>query len=292
MRRIIVCILGCLLLAMPVQAAERYVALGDSLAAGQTPNRMIDAGYTDFIALRLASRGELAHFSKELAFSGFTTEQVLERVQEPFAQPLLQQATLITISAGANDLLRLVNVNAQTGDVTFDQLTADFALNNVRQNIAKTIDELRVRAPKADVFVIGYYFPYPHVHDAQKEGLAVQLQTLNTILQQQAEAHGVTFIDVASRYGMDATNYLPNATDVHPNFEGYMAMANAFLAHEQMRELTVAQLPTPKPLTFEQVLQQLQQTQQQQEQQLAAAPIESYVVPHGFRALERLYTVR
>ena len=283
------------MLALPAQAAERYVALGDSLAAGQTPNRMIDAGYTDFIALRLATRGELAHFTKELAFSGFTTAQVLERVQEPYAQSLLQQATLITISAGANDLLGLVNVNRQTGDVTFDQLTADFALNNVRQNIAETIQELAVRAPKAKVFIIGYYFPYPHVHAAQKAGLAAQLDTLNAILQQEAQMYGATFIDVAPRYNMDATHYLPNAADVHPNFDGYMAMANAFFAHEGMRELTAAELPKPNPLTFEQVLEKLQQAQQnvaQAEQQLAAAPLDAYVVPHGVRALERLYAVR
>ena len=32
---------------------EVYIAIGDSLAAGQTPNRAIDTGYTDLIAQEL-----------------------------------------------------------------------------------------------------------------------------------------------------------------------------------------------------------------------------------------------
>lgn len=293
MRKIAIVLLCSFLFALPAQAAERYVALGDSLAAGQTPNNMIDAGYTDFIALRLASRGMLEHFTKELAFSGFTSKQVLERVKEPYAQPLLNDATLITISAGANDLLGLVNTNAATGEVSFDQFAADFALNNVRQHMASMLEELAVRAPKADVFVIGYYFPYPHVHNVQKGGLSTQLELLNTILQQQATAHGATFIDVSAGYGVDAKTFLPNPSDVHPNFEGYMAMANAFLTHEQLLRLTASELPAPNPLSFAQMLEQLEQRQQQPaEQSVDAVAIERYIVPHGVQRLERLYAMR
>lgn len=292
MKRFVMIVSMLMLLAVPAQAAERYVSLGDSLAAGQTPNNMIDAGYSDFIALRLASRGELAHFTKELAFSGFTTEQVLQRVKEPFAQPILRDATLITISAGANDLLRLVNANNATGDVTFDQFAADFALNNVRENTDAILKELKLRAPNASVAIIGYYFPYPHVHDAQKQGLAAQLATLNAILQQQAEANGATFVSVDEAFGLEAMHYLPNPTDVHPNFDGYMAMANAFLRDAGMSPLTRTELPAENPKTFQEILTQLQQ----QQQVTAAAPvdktIEQYVPLHGVAALQRIYALR
>lgn len=289
MRKIAIIVLCSFLLALPVQAAERYVAIGDSLAAGQTPNSMIDAGYADFIALRLASRSELTHFTKELAFSGFTSEQVLQRVKEPYAQPLLNDATLITISAGANDLLSLVRTNANIGEVSFDQFAADFALNNVRQHVATMLKELAVRAPNADVFVIGYYFPYPHVHNAQKNGLSTQLTLLNTILQQQAETNGATFIDVSAAYGNDAKAFLPNPSDVHPNFAGYMAMANAFLQEQQLQPLTASELPAPNPISFEEIVQQLSERQQQQSVAVATTSIEQYMMPHGVQRLERLY---
>src|SRR5437660_2682 len=109
--------------------AENYVALGDSLAAGQTPYQEIDAGYSDFIALRLGKMGQLRHYTKELAFPGFTTADVLERVKSEAAREVLANATLITISAGANDLLRLVQVNPTAGTLAFSQLQVDYALN-------------------------------------------------------------------------------------------------------------------------------------------------------------------
>lgn len=287
-------ILGCWLLLVPAASAEQYyVALGDSLAAGQTPNRMIDAGYADFIAQRLASQRQLTHFTKQLAFSGFTTAQVLERVQEPLAQPDLQKATLITISAGANDLLGLVSADAATGEVRFDQLAADFALNEVRKNMQLIFDELATRAPQATVYVMGYYFPYPYVHDVQKEGLMRQQDILNAILQQVATANDAIFVDVATSFNKQAVTYLPNAADVHPNFEGYRVMANAFLRAYGAPELRSEELPQPNPLTFEEVLTQLTEQTEQQREPIAQqqTTVERYAMPHGYYALQRLYVV-
>lgn len=98
---------------------ESYVAIGDSLAAGQTPYKEIDVGYSDLIAMKLSSIGQLSFYTKELAFPGFTTADVLERIRTEEAQNLLANATLITVSAGgANDLLRLVQVNPNA-DLSF-----------------------------------------------------------------------------------------------------------------------------------------------------------------------------
>ena len=110
-------ILFALSSVFPASAAARqvYVALGDSLAAGQTPYREIDQGYTDLVAGELARSGQLALFSKDLAFPGFTAEQVLNSIETEEAQNLVSQASLITVSAGANDLLRIVNANPEQG---------------------------------------------------------------------------------------------------------------------------------------------------------------------------------
>ena len=96
-----------LLIPKPTYANERevYIALGDSLAAGQTPHTQIDAGYTDFIALQLMRHGKLAHFSKELTFPGYRVGNVIETVKSEKATALLEEATLITISAGRSRVL-------------------------------------------------------------------------------------------------------------------------------------------------------------------------------------------
>jgi lysophospholipase L1-like esterase len=237
--------------------AENYVALGDSLAAGQTPYQEIDAGYSDFIAMRLGKMGQLSHYTKELAFPGFTTTDVLERVKSEEASEVLANATLITISAGANDLLRLVQVNPTAGTLAFSQLQVDYALNVARKNMEDMLAELKLRAPNAKVYVMGYYFAYPNVHPTQKEGTNAQLMKLNTILKQQAERAGMTYIHVYDAFGLQATQFLPNIVDVHPNFEGYRQMANAFLksySGSDMFAISTTELPQPNPMAFQKII--------------------------------------
>ena len=250
--------------------SENYLSIGDSLAAGQTPYRQIDTGYSDLIAMRLGMTGQLSFYTKELAFPGFTTADVLKRVKSEEASDLLANATLITVSAGANDLLRLVQVNPTAGTLAFSQLQTDYALNIVRKNMVEILEELKVRAPKAKIFVMGYYFAYPNVHATQKEGTNAQLIMLNTILQQQAEHAGATFVNVYDAFGLNATNLLPNISDVHPNFEGYRQMANAFL-HEYSGSNALAissnELPKPNPMSFEEILEQQEKAEQKKEQE-------------------------
>ena len=119
-----------------------YIAIGDSLAAGQTPEREIDAGYADMIAQELSRNQPVAFYSKNLAFPGFTTADVLDSIQSDEAKSVLASANLITVSAGANDLLRLVQDDPAQGSLTFQQIQADFALNEARKNMELILAEL------------------------------------------------------------------------------------------------------------------------------------------------------
>ncbi|MCZ8537016.1 GDSL-type esterase/lipase family protein [Paenisporosarcina quisquiliarum] len=237
-----------------------YVALGDSLAAGQTPTREIDTGYSDLIALEIARNQPLAFYSKDLAFPGFTTADVLKRVQSKEAKPLLQNANVITISAGANDLLRLIKSDAKSGSLSFQQIPADYSLNSVRKNMKTILTELKKTAPKAEIYIMGYYFAYPHARDSQKVGTAKQLTKLNEILAKEAKEAGVNFVSVDAAFGDDAIGKVPNPADVHPNAEGYRAMANSFfnVYAKGGMQVTSGEIPPANPLTFEEIMQDRQ----------------------------------
>jgi lysophospholipase L1-like esterase len=232
-----------------------YIALGDSLAAGQTPNSEIDFGYSDLISQELWRNGKLAFFSKDLAFPGFTTEDVLERVRSEEAREVIQQADLITVSAGANDLLRLVQSDPAAGSLMFQQRQVDFSLNKARANMEKILAEIQAEAPGAEIYVMGYYFAYPHARESQKQGTAKQLDRLNDILKLTAENAGVKFVSVDASFGPNAVAKLPNPDDVHPNIEGYQAMANAFLnTYDGTMYVDKFELPEPAPISFEEIL--------------------------------------
>lgn len=259
MRKWMFALLICLLLPTQALANERevYVALGDSLAAGQTPYSQIDAGYTDLIALQLAKQGKLQHFTKELTFPGYRVSDVIDSVKSEQAEPLLKQATLITISAGANNLLPLISHNPQQGTMNFSQLNANFALNIVRKEMAELLKLVREKAPNADIYVMGYYFPYVSVHNEQTAGATKALQLMNEILADQAKQAGAKFVAVYDTFEEQRANYLPNIGDVHPNQEGYLVMANAMLktySGNESLQLNTQDLPIPNPKTFEEML--------------------------------------
>lgn len=242
-------------LSAEAKQPEVYIAIGDSLAAGQTPYRAIDAGYTDLIAGELTRSHQLAFYSKALAFPGFTTADVLSTVRSSEGRELLQNATLVTISAGANDLLRLVQANPSKGSLSFQQVPANFALNNVRKNMDEILKEVKEIAPKAKIYVMGYYFAYPHARDSQKSGVSKELNTLNTILKIQAEANNATYVSVEEAFGLQAKQLVPNPADVHPSMEGYRQMANAFFSkYDKGMQVSEKELPLPNPLTFEEIL--------------------------------------
>lgn len=242
-------------ITVEAKGSEVYIAIGDSLAAGQTPNRAIDAGYSDLIAQKLTKSGQLAFYSKALAFPGYKTADVLTSVQTEEAKKLLKNASLVTISVGANDLLQTVQVNGANGSIAYRQINADFALNNVRKNIAQIIQEVQAIAPKAKIYVMGYYFAYPHVRESQKEGIRKELNRLHTILKAQSEVNGATYVSVEESFDVNAKMLLPNPSDVHPTMEGYRVMANAFFKqYNNGIFVTQSELPTPNPITFEQIL--------------------------------------
>ena len=260
-------ILFALSSVFPASAAARqvYVALGDSLAAGQTPYREIDQGYTDLVAGELARSGQLALFSKDLAFPGFTAEQVLNSIETEEAQNLVSQASLITVSAGANDLLRIVNANPEQGTLAFQQVQVDFALNQARISVETLLKKLEELAPQANVLVVGYYFAYPHVADFQKEGTSKQLDRLNQILEQSARKYGATYVDVTERMNTDLKAFVPNPADVHPVQEGYRQMANSVLQELNPGYIIEPyEMPAPNPMSFEEI-QAAQEEQQQTE---------------------------
>lgn len=229
-----------------------YIAIGDSLAAGQTPNREIGAGYTDMIALAIRPD----HYSKQLSVPGFTVSQVISQVDSKAGKQAIQEADLITISAGANDLLPLIQNDPRRGLLTFNAVTAAFALNGVRENYAVLLQKIQTLNPEADVYAMGYYFPYPHVFDQHKPAVSEQLDTLNQIIKQEAEKAGAVFVPVADRFGLDGVKYLPNPGDVHPNGAGYLQMANAFLdlyaPGTELPDSILTQLP--KPISLEELI--------------------------------------
>ncbi|EWG09986.1 hypothetical protein PBF_16444 [Cytobacillus firmus DS1] len=211
-----------------------YIALGDSLAAGQTPFGSIGKGYPDFIAAEFKEAGVLDGFVKSYAKSGYTSKQVLDDIrnnvtigQNAGIQAELKKATHITLNAGANDLLRQLQIDRTTEAVTFDEAEVQKAMAGVQQNLTDTVLAIKAINPTAEIYIMGYYNPLPHLPAQYQPLLNNSLAVLNTIIEKIAEASGSSYISISQTIAANI-GYLPNPQDVHLSEEGYKAVADLF----------------------------------------------------------------
>ncbi|HZG70305.1 MAG TPA: S-layer homology domain-containing protein [Chondromyces sp.] len=221
----------------PVSASAKtgqidYVALGDSLAAGQSPYKTIGKGYTDMIAAQLEKQNKLSSFTKQFSVSGYTTQQVLDIIQKPETQNALKEAELVTLSAGANDLLQLLNQLDPNGNYDMNLILQ--TVQKAQQNIKTIVKQVQTLNPKAKVYVMGYYFPFPHAPESpDKTQLREMTSMFNQVISDAAKVQGAIFVPVADQFVKKEKEYLPNPSDVHPNEAGYQVMADAFFTYYQ-----------------------------------------------------------
>lgn len=216
----------------PIWSPVNYVALGDSLAAGVTPFKAIDESYPSMIADQLHEAGVLHGYNRNFPVPGYTTADVLKDIRDNarggmielptnrVIRDVIADADLITISAGANDVLKL-GLNASEQDLMK-------ALADVSTNMGFILKEIKELKPNAEVYVMGYYNPYPSLEGVLKLKAEAIVNALNAALQGAAAAEGAVFVPVHEVIASGGMDYLPNPNDVHLSGEGYQAIADQF----------------------------------------------------------------
>lgn len=207
-----------------------YLALGDSLAAGMTPTKGIDSGYSDFAAAFLNEKKLLGNYSNDFAIPGDKTDDVLGDLTTNLQlREAVKSFNTITISAGANDLLKESKLDPETKTLSIDETKVPGTLQKIAVNYTLILKEIKELNPNAKVFVMGYYFPFPYIADLQKAKLIELTKTLNKTIELSSSSQGATFVSVYEKFGDDTKKYLPNPLDIHPNADGYKLMSAAFI---------------------------------------------------------------
>ncbi|REJ13981.1 MAG: hypothetical protein C6W57_15180 [Caldibacillus debilis] len=211
-----------------------YVALGNSLAAGyQNDGTKTGKGYPYFIQKGLAEKG----YSVELVnagVGGYTTDDVLQQLMQDAGGILgsIQQADFITIDAGANDLLKAIDVtkiNPNDPEQLQQAMNAALAvLQRVESNMKTILAKLKERNQTADIYVMGYYNALPYLENMQSLVVPI-IQLLNQKIENAAGEYGAAFIPTFDLFAGRYPEYLPNPNDIHPNEAGYQAIAARFL---------------------------------------------------------------
>lgn len=239
---LIVCVaaLGWATGSRAATAKLNYVALGDSLAAGYAPNGSLGKGYADYLASDIQALGLLGDFDKRYAVPGLTTGDLLTEIQDDTHIDLagnpdslgikkrLSQADVVTLDIGANDLLDTVEFDTPKGTVSLDPSRTAKVLTQVQANVESTLEQIKAIAPKAQVYLMGYFNPFWDLPREDQAVLTSSLTQLNTVLSTAAGSEGVTFVPTEEALAANPQAYLPGSYDIHPNQEGYRVLAGVF----------------------------------------------------------------
>ncbi len=238
---------------LAVFAAENeqldYLALGDSLAAGQTPNNAIDKSYADYLASQLNKVGMLSSFDKRFAVSGYTTTDILADIETNKSvtdssgntadiQTAIANAEIITLDAGANDVLKQIKFDKETMKVTIDPVKVNSTIFTIGVNTSTILAKIKTLNPNADVYVMGYFNPFSILPAEYQTQFQLLLNSLNQTIENSAKLNGAAFVPTAAAFAKNTAAYMPNPLDVHPNQDGYLALANAFWKNLDINKAT------------------------------------------------------
>ncbi|WP_153731117.1 S-layer homology domain-containing protein [Sporosarcina obsidiansis] len=220
-----------------------YLALGDSLAFGINSMGDPGKGYADFLTEKLATQQVLQTSNKGFSWPGYTSSNVLKDLQTNVTKPVLgtgsqdkeatlhqavKEANLITLTAGANDVLPYFKLNPDTGMPDVDLVKIQAAMTQVGKNIQQILTEIYQLNPDAQVYVMGYYNPFPHI-DAKIQPQITQLvKGLNGAIQSGMTGTSAKFVMTDELIAKDFATYLPNPQNIHLSEAGYQVVANAF----------------------------------------------------------------
>lgn len=208
-----------------------YLSLGDSLAAGQTPNNTIGKSYSDYVSEYLNDRGILEFYTKKFAKSGYRSIDLLNDLEENkkikvnnkelTIKHALIKADIVTLSIGSNDLFYKLNLSNE-----FDLNQYDDIYTYVDESISdidKLLYELR-KSCKEEIMVFGFYNPFTNFSSSLANMVEPVIIYANEKMKALIKKYDMTYIDIHDTF-LANDNYLPSKLEIHPTIEGYRAMS-------------------------------------------------------------------
>jgi lysophospholipase L1-like esterase len=228
--------LPILIYLMTIDNKIYYVALGDSLAAGQNSYGKIAYGYADYVADDLRSKDKLELYTKDFAVSGYRTTDLINDIdnnkkalingERITIKQALTKADLVTISIGANDLFYKMGINGL--DVAY---YSEADLKKYVDEVVLDIEKLLISIKKyckEDIILIGYYNPLWSMKKSYARDLEPIFVYANEQMLKTAKKHNIYFADIHQTFNQNS-DFLPNPLDIHPSSNGYAAISRKIM---------------------------------------------------------------
>src|SRR5699024_8907435 len=133
---------------------SNVVAIGDSLTEG-VGDETGNGGYVGIIESIVNEKKQVATF-ENFGKRGNRTDQMLERMEYPDIDSALQDADIILITIGANDIMKIVRENITNLKIDVFKKERE----NYEERLRKIFDGMVERNNHADIYLIGFYNPF------------------------------------------------------------------------------------------------------------------------------------
>lgn len=214
-----------------------YVALGDSLAAGQNPYNQMGYGYSDYVSNYLKENKLLQYYTKDFTKSGYRINDVEKDLNENKKvvingekhgiKEILRNADLLTLSIGANDIFYKLGIT-NVSNININEITN---LNSYINETLKDLDKLITYIQKyfkKDMILVGYYNPLSSTSSEYCRKLEPVFIKINSGMKKIAKKHNIHFIEIYEIF-KENPEYLPNSNDIHPSNKGYEVIASSII---------------------------------------------------------------
>lgn len=234
----------------------KYIALGDSYAAGQGAGPYLDTCFRSENAYsEIADEAKAINLVVNAACGGATTQIVVDTQ----LSELNKSTDLVTITAGGNNL-GFANIVTYCGALGFGDTRATEACaaatayaeaqlsGPLYRDLVAMIQAVQAAAPNADIVVTGYPYLFDPIPPGATDALSLFIyqatalaDRLNATIEAAADFTGVTYVDVTDEFAGHGINSITLdpwiilgspilEENFHPNAEGYEAYFAALLS--------------------------------------------------------------
>lgn len=200
----------------------QLLALGDSLTKGVGDPE--GKGYVGYLKDHL-SQDDRQVVAQNLGVSGLESGELLRSLQGVGVKPMLQEAELIVISIGGNDVTHAFGGVEKLVSQGIDEKKVTAAKADYTKNLNDILTIVRTENPDAPILLVGLYNPFEGLFDDKGQADRLLLEWNENL---RLTAQGFPKVKVVPMFDLFQWNndQLLSVDHFHPNQKGYQQMAS------------------------------------------------------------------